>query len=184
VYLFRREELPKVVLHEYLHQIQGHKDLEWSHADMDFLKRVVGVSIPDMRPNESIVEYWAWKHHWMFLSVETGIPWKILRKAETNYVLRQARRIWNHQKQCASSWMEGTPVFSYYILKAMYVVLGGNTRAQPPWRLDYSVPELNQWIHSHWTEWKKQLGEGHGVSVVSGNRKEPMTARMTLLGDL
>lgn len=179
VYLFRKEELPKVLLHEYLHQIQGHKDLDWDADALGRLNTIVGLQVGDLRPNESIVEYWAWMHHTLFLALETGTPWKTLQAAERAFMLEQARRIWTHQQGCAASWTEGTPVFSYYILKAMYSVLG-NTKA---WRLDYSVPELLSWIETHWPVWKKELTRATPAKQAR-HEATPATARMTLFGDL
>lgn len=186
VYLFRREELPKVMLHEYLHQLQGHKDAEWTSEALENVRALVSIpSSIDIRPNEAVVEVWALFYHTHFLAVETGIPFKTLWDAETRFVLQQARHIWTHQSHCLPRWNEETHTFSYYILKAWFVWAWSDATAHV-WRLDYSVDELTQWIQSHWAEWKKKIETVRGTGMGTGTApalREPKSARMTLLGD-
>ena len=189
VYLFRHEELPKVMLHEYLHQIQGHKDAEWDAKSLERIRALVPIPTGiDIRPNEAVVEAWALYYHTQFLALEHPISFKSLWDAERRFALHQARRVWAHQSKCLPSWNEQTHTFSYYVLKACFVQSLGeqmhkkntHTQSQPPWQLDYSVPVLVAWIVSQWSHWKAQLVAGTGT----GTRTEGADgARMTLLGD-
>jgi hypothetical protein len=194
VYLFRKEEMPKVLLHEYLHQIQGPKDLEWTPATLNRLHRVLRVEKNiDLRPNESVIEFWAWYYHQQFLSIETGISSELLWEAEKRFVFHQAQKIWTHQLHCSPTWSEGTPVLSYYLLKTLYsTMLPKPPMASPsslfsaslPWRLDYSPEELVAWIETHWPAFSISLSApGPGPAPAApGFPKD--TARMTLLGDI
>jgi len=177
VYLFRREELSKVMLHEYLHQIQGHKDAEWTAESLEKVRALVPIPKDiDFRPNEAVVEAWALFYHINFLSIENGIPFKTLWDTELQFALQQARHIWNHQSKCLPQWNEQTHTFSYYILKALFV-WSWRGHTSHVWRLDYSIEELSDWIRSHWDAWKKKIHTG------ARDRASHSSARMTLFGD-
>lgn len=184
VYLFREEELSKVMIHEYLHQIQGHKDVEWTPEALDEIRRLVPIPEGiDFRPNEAVIEAWALFYHTQFLSIETGIPFKRLWEAEKQFVLQQARQIWAHQSQCLPRWNEQTHTFSYYILKACFIWAW--KKNDLVWRLDYSIPELVDWTKSHWDAWKNMIDTGR-KNIPRPDKKIPLpikSARMTLLGD-
>lgn len=177
VYLFRKEELSKVLLHEYLHQVQGHKDAEW-YAHPEQLERIrTCAEIPqgiDIRPNEAVVECWALWHHTRCLSEETGIPFKTLWAAEVSFAYSQACRVWAHQGLCVPRWNEGTHTFSYYILKAFLVWAWDKKNV---WQLKYNVKAFVDWVQLHWPTWQTRL------ESVGQQRTKGVSARMTLLGD-
>jgi hypothetical protein len=182
VYLFRKEELSKVLLHEYLHQIQGHKDAEWvaQPAALEHVRKLANIPHGiDLRPNEAIVEAWALRHHTKCLSEETGIPFKILWDAEVAFACSQARRVWMHQSHCVPRWNEGTHTFSYYILKAWLVWAWEKSKKDTgrEWSLNYTITELIAWIQQHWPTWQTQLESGRRLKSNGGG------ARMTLFGD-
>jgi hypothetical protein len=182
VYLFRAEELPKVLLHEYLHQIQGNKDSEWRQhpTALSYVRQLENIHPSvDIRPNEAVIEYWAWIYQQSFVALDYHLPPKRLWMAETQFIMLQAKRIYNHQRNCRPvHWYEETHVFSYYILKAFLVWVTGHRNREIS--LFYNIDSL---IHTLETQWKPFKDALFQTRDPSKKQKEPHSARMTLLGD-
>jgi hypothetical protein len=193
VYLFRAEELPKVLLHEYLHQIQGDKDGTWrQHTNaLERIRRLVNIDPSvDIRPNEAVVEYWAWLYHQWFVGLEYHMNPKRLWDAETDFVLYQAKRIYDHQRECQPPyWYEETHVFSYYILKA-FLVWAANPSAPDAdtgaESLFYSIDPFVERVERQWETFRASVLEpAHPLAAKKQlvHKWAPNSARMTLLGD-
>ena len=125
VYIYRREEFPKVMLHEALHHSQFDTGSRW---EQPLLKRVFqkfSIS-PEtkLRPNEAIVETWAELFHLAFISHEYNLDFKKLYAMELQWSLQQARRIVSRQGGGGGGigpWKEKTHAYSYYVIRSFFM---------------------------------------------------------------
>lgn len=203
IVLFRREELPKVMLHEYLHQVQGNADIRWTSKQLNDLYLLWNISYDgcsntmnscttDVRINEAFVELWAWWFQIVFLSIETGIDFTLLYDIEVQFAYCQARKLYDHQTNCTNDkkavWSEDTHSFSYHVLKAflIWLVAQGITSLDNL-TLDYSSDEIVGYIHTFWGRYLSSVLKKKTKKDISF--KCPVhpygvsTLRMTLLGD-
>jgi hypothetical protein len=144
IYVLRREEFPKVVLHEILHHSRVHSDdAAWApyrhalYAHFGVSERGCAAAgapgapgapegggapgcATDIRPNEAIVETWATVQHCSALSRELGTPLAALLAAERDHALAVAARAERHRLTLpGGEWQERTHTFSYIQLRAM-----------------------------------------------------------------
>ena len=192
IYILRKEECPKVMLHEYLHQIQGNADQQWTGPILQELYQKWSISTercsPDMltcstmlRPNEAIVEFWAWIHQIQFISLEYSIPWIVLWNAEYDFVMGQIKKLIEHQKECSldQQWREETHSFSYHVLKGFFAWCL-QTEHQIPVTLIYTIQNLLEKIRLKWTPYWNSLEMDRPMYQ---KRKKHTSMRMTLFGD-
>lgn len=130
IFVFRREEFPKVFLHELLHHAPLDSHNRWSTASLQKIYNRFRVDTSgcnhamqcrstDLRPNEAWIEAWAEIYHLLFLQYEYGLSWSFLWKAECKWACVQAKRVLVHQKaQHDGKWREQTHAFSYMVLRA------------------------------------------------------------------
>jgi hypothetical protein len=130
IFVFRKEEFPKVFLHETLHHAPLDKHANWSKENLQRIYAYFRVDTSgcnqamqchrtDLRPNEAWVEAWAEIYHMLFLQYEYHLPWSFLWNAEREWACVQAKRILMHQKaQRDGRWREKTHAFSYMVLRA------------------------------------------------------------------
>lgn len=129
IYVLRREEFPKVVLHEVIH----HTSLHIHNWDLNALKQLYdtfniskeqcGITMrtcgTNLAPTEAVVECWAEIFHLAFLHVEFGLPFDDLYRAEVGFALAQARKIMQYQSTHVPMWKEKTHAYSYIVLRTM-----------------------------------------------------------------
>lgn len=128
IFVFRREEFPKVFLHETLHHTPIDMHSSWKESDLSKLYRYFDFDTKgcnrtqcetDMRPNEAWVEVWAELYHLSFLQFEYRFPWKAMWNAEREWACMQAKRVLLHQQhQPDGKWREKTHAFSYMVMRA------------------------------------------------------------------
>jgi hypothetical protein len=130
VFVFRREEFPKVFLHETLHHAHMDTHSAWSKADLQKIYAYFRLDTKgcnpsmqctstDLRPNEAWIETWAELYHLGFLHYEYSLPWDLLWNAERKWACTQAKRVLLHQKaQQDGKWREQTHAYSYMVLRA------------------------------------------------------------------
>ena len=127
VYIYRREEFPKVMLHEALH----HSQFNTGNWDQSLLSRVFtkfAIS-PDtiLRPNEAIIESWAELFHLAFISQEYNFDFYKLYAMELQWTLMQARRILSRHVSVPaeaggmSPWKEKSHAYSYYVIRSFFM---------------------------------------------------------------
>jgi hypothetical protein len=121
VYIYRREEFPKVILHETLHHIAAiDTSKEWTQEQLKFVFDMFKIHENTLlRPNEAIVETWADLMQIAFVSIEYKMDFQKLYDTELNWSLQQAKRIL--AKQGNSQWREGTHAYSYYVLRSLFM---------------------------------------------------------------
>ena len=130
IFVFRREEFPKVFLHETLHHAPIDTHSAWSKTDLQKIYSYFRLDTmhcnsqmqcthTDLRPNEAWIETWAELYHMGFLQYEYQIPWNTLWNAEKKWACLQAKRVLEHQKaQMDGKWREETHAYSYMVLRA------------------------------------------------------------------
>jgi hypothetical protein len=126
IFIFRREEFPKVLLHETLHHARIDTDKLWKPEHLTSLYEYFNISTSgcltpsschtDLRPNEAIIEALAEIHHTAFLSYEYRISFKRMIMMEQKWACVQAKRILQRQRN--RQWSEGTHAFSYMVIRA------------------------------------------------------------------
>lgn len=130
IYIYRSEEIHKVLLHELIH-LYGFEFTSYNPAyDMLFI-RALGVTVrhPAKNPSNPLALYEAYvetlatygivitKALFQQRCVDVGGRVASLMKDEAAFSLKQARRIWCRAARCGGH-VEDTHVFSYYIVKS------------------------------------------------------------------
>ena len=121
IYIFRKEEFPKVIIHEIIH----HNKL----IDSDIFKKEDKIKLCNhfkinynclLIFNETIIEFWAFIRHLIFISEEYNIDFNILFELELKYSLFKYNQIMNLQKKMENGeWYDKCNIFSYIIFKTI-----------------------------------------------------------------
>lgn len=206
VYIFRKEECPKVILHEYLHQVQGNYDIQWSSNLLEQMYRTWNISMDGcdygmdacstlLRPNEAIIELWAWIYQSVFVSMEYGIPIHEIWNAELEFTWHQVGILIAHQEACSphsNKWTEDTHAFSYYVLKGFfawqsYIFKDHADKHRNIPDLFYKPLEIWQQVQSNWDSYwtfiKTKTLIKKPSKTSSGKKSKEVSMRMTLFGD-
>ena len=120
IYIFRKDEYIKVVLHELIHHIPIIDNVYFDLKQINNLKKNFNISNnTDILPNEAIVEFWATLYNLIFISIEYSISFSLLIKKEISFSLCQYKKIINIYK---NEWYEKTNVFCYIIFKLILLL--------------------------------------------------------------
>ena len=132
VYVYRREEFPKVMLHETLHHSRIDTHNVWQTAEVDRLKSLCNIHHNTVfLPNEAVVELWAMIMHSSFVSIDFNMSYKRVIEKEQEWSMKQALRLLAYQyrgmkslnldkseKNSKYQWLEDTNSYCYIVLKA------------------------------------------------------------------
>lgn len=132
IYVLRREEFPKVVLHEVIHHTQHHNS-NWSDASIAQLYDTFHISRHNcshpsdsmdscstvLEPNEAVVEAWAEMLQLLFVSIDYKIPFHDVYSAELEHAFQKAKKILYHQWKYVPEWHESTHAYSYIVLRTL-----------------------------------------------------------------
>lgn len=123
IYVYRLEEFPKVMLHEFLHKTKVDTFPKWTDMKIWHLKRLFNISPKTtFIVNEAVVEAYAVMYHISFLAVQLGLSWKKLFKTELEWSRHQSEQCIAKQQHLANKqWYEKSNTFCYIVLK--YVIL-------------------------------------------------------------
>jgi hypothetical protein len=120
IFIYRREEFPKVMLHELIHNMDLDTFGEWKQ---EHLHRVFAKFNIDpktiLRPNEGIVETWANLFQLTFIHLEQGWPLEKMLHDEQTWSLQLTKWILRRQKKHA--WVEDTHAYSYHVLRCIFL---------------------------------------------------------------
>lgn len=121
VFVYRKEELPKVILHETLHHICGIDSyLIWKQEHLERMFTIFNIHRETiLRPNEAIVEAWAELFQMAFVATHYNMDFATLYEKELQWSLVQAKRIL--AKQGKRTWREETHAYSYYVIKSLFL---------------------------------------------------------------
>lgn len=184
IYVLRREEFPKVVLHEVIHHTIHHRK-SWSpeglmrlyetfHISRHKCDETMDTCSTILEPNEALVECWAEVIHLMFVSIDTRISFNNLWNAEQEYAFQQTKNLLNVQATHMSEWQEGTHSYSYIVLRTLLLC------TFPKWafgQLDTNAMTMH--ILSTWESPAIQ----QRLQQTKRSRSKVKSLRMTLLGD-
>ena len=107
IFIYRREEFPKVMIHELMHHsyidnshnsnktnTNTNKDSHQEELFINRLKHVCNISTnTKFLPNEGIIEAWALLLQSLFISLEYNIPFNTIIQIENKWSNKQAARI-------------------------------------------------------------------------------------------
>jgi hypothetical protein len=121
IYIIRKEDYNKVILHELLHHnILIHKD-EWKEANIKRLKEHFNIhNKMILIPNEAIIETYACILNTIFYSIETGTSLKDNLKKDQEYSIYIAKKIL--ERQGKKKWIEKTHSYCYIVFKTILYV--------------------------------------------------------------
>ena len=117
IYIYRREEFPKVMLHELMH----HSYIDSNNNDntiksIDTIAKICDIDTNTVfLPNEGIIEAWALILQLIFISHEYNIPFDVLFKKEKQWSMKQSSRLLYYKKN--STWKESTNSYCYIVIK-------------------------------------------------------------------
>jgi hypothetical protein len=121
IYIFRKEEFPKVVLHELIHHdLNIHQD-NFSERNKKLLKEHFNIcEETTLILNEAIIELWATIFQLAFVSIDYNLEFRRLFKMEVIYSLYKCNQILKIQKE--DKWKDRCNIYSYIIFKTILLV--------------------------------------------------------------
>ena len=121
IYIFRKEEFPKVILHELIHHdLNIHQD-NFNDDNKRLLKEHFNIcDETTLILNEAIIELWATIFQLAFVSIDYNIEFRKLFKMELIYSLYKCNQILKIQK--GDKWKDRCNIYSYIIFKTILLL--------------------------------------------------------------
>jgi len=121
IYIFRREEFPKVIIHEILHHDNKIHSDDFKDNNRDLLLNYFNISNKaKLIFNEAIIEFWATIIHLSFVAIEYKIKFQQLLRIEIQYSLYKCFQILNLQSKMLNKiWNDNSNIFAYIIFKTI-----------------------------------------------------------------
>jgi len=121
IFIFRKEEFPKVIMHELIHHNHYiHNDKFDIQNKLNLMKHFNLHPKTILILNEAIVEFWATIIHLSFVSKEYKIDLRKLLNIELRYSLYKSWQIFEFQKKFKDNlWFDECNIFSYIIFKTI-----------------------------------------------------------------
>ena len=121
IYIIRKEDYNKVIIHELLHHNTLIHKQNWEEANIRRLKAHFKIH-PNMLliPNEAIIETYACILNTVFYSIETGTSLRENLKRDQEHSINLTRKILD--KQGGDLWEEKTHSYCYIVLKTILYV--------------------------------------------------------------
>jgi hypothetical protein len=116
IYIVRKEEFPKVLLHEILHHNQ-YIHSTFKQSNIQRLKKHFNITNINFDPNETIVEFWATIIHLNLISEDYKLDFYKLFTDELKYSLYKCYQLYNLPKNVLNT--SKTNVYSYVIFKTI-----------------------------------------------------------------
>ena len=122
VYIVRKEDYEKVILHELLHH---HHDIHfeaWTNANIKQIKNMCGIAEEQyLLPNEAIIETYAIVLNTIFYCIEHNMTFADFKKTlakDKEHNIAIAKKILT--KQGKNKWYEKTHSYCYIVLRAIF----------------------------------------------------------------
>lgn len=123
IYIIRKEDYEKVILHELLHHSDIHFE-RWSNNNINQIKNICGISDKQfLLPNEAIIETYAVIFNVIFYCIEHNMPFSSLKKMlaeDKEHNIAIAKKILT--KQGNTKWYEKTHSYCYIVLRAIFYI--------------------------------------------------------------
>lgn len=175
IFVYRCEEMAKVMLHETCHHLAMHS-VHWSGTAR--LCREFGVNNDDnmVQVNEAVVEFWAEILQCCFVATETGKNVATLVKKEIHHGISKTKKLLAHQQKMPGGiWREHTNAFSYIVWRTILLYFYRDFITQHV--LPYDTAVVTEFIINKFKDDKFQ----HALKIASFPRNNNM--RMTIYGD-
>jgi hypothetical protein len=124
VYIVRKEDYEKVILHELLHH---HHDIHfeaWTNANIKQIKNMCGIAEEQyLLPNEAIIETYAIVLNTIFYCIEHNMTFADFKKTlakDKEHNIEIAKKILT--KQGKNKWYEKTHSYCYIVLRAIFYI--------------------------------------------------------------
>ena len=124
VYIVRKEDYEKVILHELLHH---HHDIHfeaWTNANIKQIKNMCGIAEEQyLLPNEAIIETYAIVLNTIFYCIEHNMTFADFKKTlakDKEHNIAIAKKILT--KQGKNKWYEKTHSYCYIVLRAIFYI--------------------------------------------------------------
>ena len=118
IFIIRKQELGKVVIHELLHHNNKIHLHNWKEQNINMLKRNFEINYQcKLYPNEAIIEAFACLLMCCFISIQRKIPFKTVYYKEMIHSQKMANVILNMQND--KEWYEKTNAFCYIVFKCI-----------------------------------------------------------------
>jgi hypothetical protein len=125
IYIIRKEDYNKVILHELLHHNIYIHNMDWDELNIRRLKEHFNIHNKMLLiPNEAIIETYACVLNTIFHSIETKTSLKENLKKDQEYSIILAKKILD--KQDGKKWVEKTHSFCYIVFKTILYVYFNN----------------------------------------------------------
>jgi hypothetical protein len=125
IYIIRKEDYNKVILHELLHHNNYIHNIDWNEVNIKRLKEHFNIhNTMLLIPNEAIVETYACVLNTIFHSIETRTSLKENFKKDREYSITLAKKILD--KQDGKKWIEKTHSYCYIVFKTILYVYFNN----------------------------------------------------------
>ena len=128
IYIYRREEFPKVMLHELMHHsyIDVSNNPKFNNNFVNKLKTICDIDInTSFLPNEGIVEAWALLLQSLFISCEYNISFNEIINIEKQWSIKQTSRLLfyktNRNNTNHNDWVETTNSYCYFVIKTFLI---------------------------------------------------------------
>lgn len=121
IYIIRKEDYEKVVIHELLHHCNDIHYDDWKNHNINILKKLCNIADDQVFiPNEAIIETFAIILNVIFVSIENNLSFKNLLEADKKHNIIIAKKIIN--KQNNSLWREKSHSYCYIVLRAVFYI--------------------------------------------------------------
>lgn len=125
IYIIRKEDYNKVILHELLHHNIYIHNMNWDELNIKRLKEHFNIHNNMLLiPNEAIVETYACVLNTIFHSIETKTSLKENLKKDQEHSINLAKKILD--KQDGKKWIEKTHSYCYIVFKTILYVYFNN----------------------------------------------------------
>lgn len=184
IYVLRREEFPKVILHEVIHHTQHHT-AHWTYDSLRKLYEAFQISQEQcaatsmetcstvLEPNEAVVETWAEVLHMIFVSLDYELPLAPMYEAELRHAFSKTKKILAHQSAHQPIWRESTHAYSYIVVRTLLLCTFTSWAFSPTDPQVLTNHILKTWANPQIQAW---------IAAAPVDRSPSL--RMTLLGDV
>jgi hypothetical protein len=122
IFIWRYEEVEKVLFHEIMHYLNFSNHLKDFEIDIKINKSTLIIDGP-LSLHEAIADFWGIFYHLIYLKLNIGINYKYLLKIEYFFIRNQAMQMFDYfklnqnQNKNMIKIKQKTPAFTYYIVK-------------------------------------------------------------------
>jgi hypothetical protein len=124
VYIVRKEDYEKVILHELLHHHHSIHYEGWTNANIKQIKNMCRIADKQyLLPNEAIIETYAIILNVIFYCIERNMSFADFKKAlaeDKEHNIAIAKKILD--KQGGNKWYEKTHSYCYIVLRAIFYI--------------------------------------------------------------